>query len=278
MKPLALLAAALLSAAHAFASAPAAEFGYSGPAQLRASAAAVPSVAGGPADVIDKSHLLAQCGKDALFGYAETPAQFEEAVALWNGILTHAGIRMGKPTFDKGFYTLPYEAADGLVLRDFTAEPRQFKPKDDASLRENRALISAALAQRGIPIVASYVVTIPEILPTYRLYYLAKEAKRPEDELQLRVLKPGDDIDFDLLAAKGIDILQKPESWMMVYLGRELGWVQRVAKTPEEAQKKLTDRVALLTGMGKVMIDARVSPLTPPFDDYRFLVSIYFYQ
>ncbi|HAH07110.1 MAG TPA: hypothetical protein DCM05_11425 [Elusimicrobia bacterium] len=266
-------------AAFALANQAAAEpFSYVGVQQLQQLDLAVPSVkAEASQDKIEKSHLFAQCGRKVLFGYADSDAEYAEALAYWTKVLAEAGIQAGKPTFEHGMYLLPYEAG-GLVLRDFRAEPKQFKPKDEASLRENMNLIANALHARGLPIVAAKVVNLEFMLPTYSLYYLTKPEEREETETQARVLKPGEDIDFDLLTEKGVDIVQKPEPWMMVYVGKEVGFVSRLAKDQAEAEKKLKERVELLTKMGKVFIGSRIHPLTEPFEDYKLLVNIYFYQ
>ncbi|MEK7857714.1 MAG: hypothetical protein AAB320_01110 [Elusimicrobiota bacterium] len=242
------------------------------------SAAAAPSVLGAPQDRLSKGYLLAQSGKEVLFGYADTDAQFEEAVALWSAILSGAGITPGKATFKSGFYTIPYKTADGSVIRDFRAEPRQFKPKDDASLRDNRAMVLSALAQRQVSVLTSYVLDLEFLLPTYNVYYLVKPQARTEDESQVRVLKPGDDIDFELLRRAGLDILQTPEKWMMVYFGREVGYVSRIGKTREEIEKKVKERAEYLVSQGKVMIGTVIEPLTEPFEDYKFGAGLYFYQ
>ena len=134
----------------------------------------------------------------------------------------------------------------------------------------------SALAQT--PANASYLVDSEYLLPTYVVYYLTKQQPRQEDETQLRILRPGDDLDFDLLGNAKIDIVQKPESWMMVYFGREVGAVGLIAKTEESAQQKLKERVDLLKGMGKVMIGSRIGPLSEPYEDYRYAISLYFYQ
>ncbi|MBI5242283.1 MAG: hypothetical protein HY922_01210 [Elusimicrobia bacterium] len=254
-------------------------FDYVGIPQILAlDQAGPPAFKAEPQDKIDKMHLLPRCGKSALFGYADTEAQAAEGIAMWTQILSNAGIKAGKPAYENGMYLLPYEASGGVEVREFMAEPRQFKPKDEQSLRENMAMVAGGMGKRGIPVIASYVVDLEFMLPTYSVYYLAKAEESRERETQVRVLKPGEDIDFDLLEKAGVDILQKPETWMMVYIGREVGFVSRIAKSQEEAEKKLKERVDLLTGMGKTMIGSRILPLAEPYEDYRFLVNIYFYQ
>lgn len=279
MKPLltlvALACAVSVQAAQTVGSLPFADLGL---LEIRQSAPAAPSLRGAPQDRLDKDHLLAQAGREVLFGYADTDAEFAEALAFWTNVLAGAGISAGKSTFERGFYTIGYKTADGSVIRQFMAEPRQFKPKDDASLRDNRAMVLAALARRQVPVLTSYVLDFDFMLPTYAVYYLTQPKARLEDESQVRVLKPGDDIDFELLKKSGIDILQTPESWMMVYVGREVGYVSRIGKTREEIEKKAKERADWLVSQGKVMIAVSIEPLSEPFEDYKFGAGLYFYQ
>ena len=231
-----------------------------------------------PIDRLTRLHLSPRTGTRSLVGSAKTDEEYAEAIALWTGILAKAGIRTGAPTFQHGVWSLPYETGDGTVIREFMANAKQFKPKDEQALSDNKAMILGELRKRGLPVLASYELYLDFMLPTYSVYYLTREEKRREDELQVRVLKPGDDIDTAVFERAGVSVLQKPESWIMVYLGREVGFVTRAAKTREDAEKRVQQRVAELTAMGKVMIETRIEPLTDPFQDYHFWFGLYFYQ
>ena len=255
-------------------------FGFSGLSQLRKEGAAVPAAAlsAKDQDRITRVSLMPQCGSHSLLGFVQTDAEYAEAIGMWTQLLASAGAKVGTPVRNGEMYTLPYETSDGTVVRQFLAEPRQFAPKDEASRKANQAMILGEFHKRNLPIVASYLVDADYLLPTYVVYYLTKQQPRQEDETQLRVLRPGDDLDFDLLGNAKIDVIQKPESWMMVYFGRELGYVTMIAKTEESAQQKLKERVDLLTGAGKVMIGSRIAPLSEPYEDYRYYISLYFYQ
>ena len=150
-------------------------FNFTGITALRAERSALAAPAPRPADVIDKSHMYIQTGKDVLFGYAKTPEQFAEASAYWAEVLTAAGIQAGAPTLsDTGLFTVPYRTADGRALRAFVAEPRQFPPKDDAGLRANMALAHQALTAAGLTPVSARVVNLEYSLPTYSILYLVK--------------------------------------------------------------------------------------------------------
>lgn len=251
-------------------------FAFAGLSALRADISTLETPAPRPADVIAKNHLLIQAGKDALFGYAETPAQFGEAAAYWTQILTAAGIQAGIPTYDKGFFTLPYRTADGRALRSFLAEPRQFPPKDEAGLRANMALAAASLSAAGLTPVSARVVDLDLILPTYSILYLAKPEAHLARETQLRVLNPGGDIDKDLIKASGVTVVQTPEPWLLVYVGPELGYVGLWAKTPQDLALKLERRKAFLIGEGKRIVGEKLAPINDA--EYKFGAELMFFQ
>jgi len=252
------------------------DFRYVGINALRQGPAEpVPPAAGAPQDKLNKAHLFLQCGKDKLFGYADTQEQYQETVAFWKPILAANDIQMGETSFKDRSIKIAYTTKDGSVLRDYWAEPRQFKPKDEVSLRENRDMILAELSKTH-KVVASYLSDLDFMLPTYKVYYLAQPDQVQEHEIQLRVLDRGEDLDFDVFEKAGIRIVQKPEPWMMVYIGPELGFVSRIATTREEIEKKVKDRVDYLVGLGKVMIDTRIKDIDE--GEWKFLGNIYFYQ
>ncbi len=251
-------------------------FHFTGAAALRADVSAPPAPAPRPADVIIKDHMLIQAGKDALFGYSADKAQFAEAAAYWSGVLRAAGITPGAPTYDNGFFTLPYKTADGRALRSFLGDPRQFPPKDDTGLRANMTLAMASLSAAGLTPVSARVVNVDLILPTYSILYLAKPEPLLERETQLRVLKPGDDIDADLIKASGVSVVQTPETWLLVYIGPELGYVGLWAKTKEELAQKLEKRKAFLAGEGKRIVGEKLVPLDDA--EYKFGAELMFFQ
>ncbi|MFA5140225.1 MAG: hypothetical protein WC728_13420 [Elusimicrobiota bacterium] len=257
------------------------DFKYMGIKALRESAPPqAPAVKAEPQDRITKGHLLVQCGNDKLLGFADTEEQYKETVSFWGAILGAAGIEMGQPSFkDKTIY-IPYKTKDGSVIRDFLADPKQFKPKDEADLRANKDVIEGQLGKAGYKIIASHVLDLEYLLPTYKTYYLTKPNEAREHEAQVRILNRGEDIDFDVFEKEGTNILQKPNTWMMVYLGPELGFVTRIGKDRADIEKKIKDRVDYLVGVGKKMIDTRIHELKPEdqWEDYKFLGNIYFYQ
>ncbi|MFA6028440.1 MAG: hypothetical protein WC969_01165 [Elusimicrobiota bacterium] len=255
-------------------------FSYPGfKAVAAAKAEGVPVVAGEPRDLVTAVHLLPRCGTDKLIGFADTPEQYQEAVALWTRVLASAGLSAGRPTFEHGIYTLPYDAPQGLVLREFMADPKQFKPKDPADLLANREMTVAAMEKAGLKPVAAWREELEGMLPTWSVYYLAKKEARTEDEKLVRILHYGEDIDDDALAGLPLQVVQKPRDWMRVYIGPELGMVSLIGRTQDELDVKVAKRQGLLVEMGKKMIAVRVHPIAPEsLPEYRWQANLYFWQ
>lgn len=251
-------------------------FRFTGAAALRAEGSAVAAPAPRPADVVSKGHMHLQAGKSVLFGFAKTPEQFVEATSYWTEVLRNAGIEPGAPAYKDGIFTIPYRTPDGRVIRDFMAEPKQFPPKDDAGLRANMALAEKALSDAGLTPVSARVLNLEYALPTYSLLYLAKPEALEERETQLRVLKPGDDLDEGLIAASGVTVVQKPQPWMLVYIGPELGYVGLWAKTAEDLAAKLEKRKAFLVGQGKRIVGEKPYAIDHP--EYKFGAALLFFQ
>ncbi|MDD5305073.1 MAG: hypothetical protein PHS14_18395 [Elusimicrobia bacterium] len=252
-------------------------FSFTGVAALRAEASAIAAPAPRPSDVIVKGHMLIQAGKDSLFGYAKTREEFAEASSYWSEVLAAAGIQTGVPSFDKdGIFILPYRTADGRVLRDFLAEARQFPPKDESGLRANMALAQKALSAAGLTPVSARVVNLESLLPTYSILYLTKPEAAREHESQLRVLKPGDDIDAGLIKASGVAVVQKPQPWLLVYIGPELGYVGLIAKTAEDLALRLEKRKAYLVAAGKRIVGEKLVPIDDA--EYKFGAELLFFQ
>lgn len=254
-------------------------FEFTSAAALRANVeqrAAIAAPAPVPADVITSGHMLIQAGKDVLFGHADTKEQFEQSAARWSSALRAAGVTPGAAEWKDGFFVLPYKTSDGRVLRSFLAEPVQFPPKDDAGLRANMALSQSALRAAGLTIVASNVVNLEYLLPTYSILYLTKPEADRADEAQLRVLKPGDDLDADLVKASGVTVVQTPKPWVLVYIGPELGYVGLIAKTREDIEARVAKRSAYLVEQGKRIVGSKIVPFEDP--DYKFAAALLFFQ
>lgn len=229
-----------------------------------------------PADVVVKSHMHIQAGTEVLFGYADTPEQFAEATGYWAEVLKAAGIQPGAPTYKDTMFTIPYRTNDGRVIRAFVAEARQFPPKDETGLRANMALAQKSLSAAGLTPVSARVLNLEYLLPTYSILYLTKPEAKREHETQLRVLKPGEDIDADLVALSGVKVMQKPEPWLLVYVGPELGQVGLWAKTPADLALRLEKRKAILVEAGKKIVGEKFFAIN--HDEYKFGVELMFFQ
>lgn len=275
--PLAALALALSPLAAAQTSGGLPPFELPAPAAVLAAPAPAAAPKAAAVDAISKHHLLVRGVKNVLVGRAETPAQLAEAVAYWSAALRTAGIVPGETTYEHGIYTLAYRAPQGRVLRDFLADPRQFPPKDEPALRDALASARGALQARGLDVVAARVVGVDALLPTYSLLYLTAPAQRPQDELALRLLKTGDDLDFDALAsAPGVSLVQKAQPWLAVYIGPELGYVSLIGKTRAELDVKVAQRLAYFAERGIRVFATRVFPIV--FYDYTLAAGLYFFQ
>ncbi|MDE2489867.1 MAG: hypothetical protein KGM24_03415 [Elusimicrobia bacterium] len=251
-------------------------FGYVGAARLRAEKFLLPSPRAAAGDVIAQDSLLVQAGTKALIGFASTPAEFRAAAAYWTQALAAAGVTAGTPAFADGMYTIPYATADGSGVRAFLADPKQFPPKDEAGLRANMALAEAALAKAGLPLVAARVVRVDALLPTYLILYRTKPDANPDREVRLRVLKPGDDMDFDAFRKAGVDVVQTPTTWMMVYLGPAVGYVGLAAKSPKDLDAKVAAREDFFRQNGERLIAVRKFAIDDP--EWKYGAGLYFFQ
>ncbi|MFI5349708.1 MAG: hypothetical protein ACHQ2Z_09200 [Elusimicrobiota bacterium] len=266
----------LLLASSAFAAEGLPSFGSVSFAQLREVKADIRIPRSKAGDVLSTYHMIAQAGKETVFGYADNQADADEATAYWTAVLKAAGIQPGAATFADGMYRIPYKTADGRVIRDFLADSRQFPPKDEAGLRSNMALASDALNKAGLAVVAAHVLNVDAILPTYSIMYLTRPNELPEHETRLRLLKVGDDLDFGIYRGAGVEVIQTPEKWMMVYVGPEVGYVSLYAKTSEDLDAKVAKRREFLADGGKRIIAERRDSTDAP--DYPFGAALYFFQ
>jgi hypothetical protein len=277
LKRLSLLVFALSLSAKAFSSET--PFHYVPASDVRRSAEPVPAFEASVQDRINKEHLLARCGNDVLIGFVKTKAEYEEAVAHWSSVLSAAGLEVGDPRLDGDMYFIPYVSPDGRNVRRFVADPKQFKPKDEASLRANMDAIVSAMGASGLTIVKTGVLDLRFILPTYAVYYLTEKKEERHREKQIRILGRGTDFDWDVIEP-AVTVVQKPRDWMMVYIGREIGQVVRIGKTREEIEKKAAERAAWLVENGAEMIGTRIHELSEEdrWDDYRFAAVLYFFR
>ncbi len=279
LKQFAALGLALMISVPAGATATLGSFHYTSASQLQKNSLPVPSVKSVVLDRMDKMHMLIQCGEDALYGVAKSEAQYKEAVAYWSSILRAAGIEVGTSSIDGEFFKIPYTSPDGKVIRRFLADSKQFKPKDEISLRANMSMISNAIGSSGMKILLSNVVNLEFLLPTYVVYYLTDKNENHDREQQIRILKRGTDIDWDIVEGV-VNIIQKPKTWMMVYIGREIGQVSLIAKTQDDIVKKLAARKKWLIENGNTMIGSRIGTFEreDQYEEYRYYSVLYFFR
>src|ERR1019366_7677304 len=102
----------------------------------------------------------------------------------------------------------------------------------------------------------------------YSILYLTQPNELPEHETRLRVLKAGGDIEFDVFRGAGINVVQTPETWMMVYIGPEVGYVALSAQTREDLDARVAKRREFLAGEGKKLIAERRGIIDDPA--YKF--------
>jgi len=225
-------------------------------------------------------HLLPNCGNNKLMGFADTAEEFKAAAAVWKKVLAEAGIKITGITFEGGAYTISYRSADGRILRSFIADSRQFPPKNETLLKENMAMISGKMKDSGLAVIAAYIADVKDVMPpTYYLYYLTKPVQNTYREIQARILAPQMDIDFDMLEKTNIKIIQKPGSFLMVYIGSGIGAIAKFAKTQSDIERKIQEHRKFLETYGMEYIGSKIISITedPPLD-YKYMAKIYFFQ
>ncbi|MBI5624464.1 MAG: hypothetical protein HY924_11855 [Elusimicrobia bacterium] len=259
------------------------EFSYSGVRELKTLSLsvpvrpeAVPVFGQAAAGRIKDLHLLAQTGKEVVFSYAKTQAEADAFVSMWTPILAGAGFKLGQPSSEAGITVLPYSGRDGMMVREFLADPLQFKPKDEADRLASMAVVDKGLEDAGLAPFAAFLVDNEYILPTYAFYYATAKADKPEHEVQVRVLKK-EGADRAVLERAGLKVLQQKEDFLTVYIGPEVGLVYRTGNTPDEIKTKVEEFKKFIAGQGGRFIEAKVSELEP--GSYRkFAADIFFFQ
>ncbi|MBI5241445.1 MAG: hypothetical protein HY926_13310 [Elusimicrobia bacterium] len=255
-------------------------------AALPPSAAILPGQAEGVAltapEKVTEPYLLPRASKSHLYAFPKDAEQNKAFVDKWNRILVHNGFLPGAYDFKDGISVLPYTGNDGLVIREFMAEPMQFKPKDPVDLQANMEKISAAVKAAGLPVIASFTSDFDFYLPTYHLYYLTKRAEKDNDETQARILKK-EGVDASILAKAGVQVLQQAKDFsgeidiITVYIGREVGMVTRSADKREDIDTRIADFKKFLAEQGGTFIEAVVREL-PPGSYRNFEADLYFFQ
>ncbi|GAB4028868.1 MAG: hypothetical protein Fur0012_02280 [Elusimicrobiota bacterium] len=231
--------------------------------------------------VTSNLHILSQTGKNSLFAFMDTEEQYREYLSFWNKILSDNGFKVVSSEFSKGMAKINYSSEKGLVIRNFWADGLNYDAKNENEITKLKDELSGALYSHNMKTVAAFRVNNDVFRPTFVLYYIARGEENPDHEINLRQLKKGEDIDFDLLADK-VDIVRKDASFSLVYIGKELGFVSKLAADESSAMKKLEDYKKFLQDNKKEFINSKVLPLEEPFtvgdNTYKFLLKIYFFQ
>jgi hypothetical protein len=213
-----------------------------------------------------------------LLSYPKNAAENKAFVDLWSGILSKAGFTPGKNDYrtDLGMSFLEYSGKDGAVVRGFMAEPRLFKPKDPVDLKASMALVSAAVEDAGLPIMASFTSEMEHFLPTYHLYYVTKPGIRPEDTVQVRLLK-AEGADASILANAGVRVVQQVDGFFTVFIGPDLGMVTRSSDDRAVVEKRIEEFKAFIVAQGGRFITAVVREL-PPGSYRKYEFDLYFFR
>lgn len=231
---------------------------------------------------ITKLHLLAQTAKSLLFTYADTEALFNEFTAMWKPILQKFDLTPTTAEYKNQFGTLNYASPDGRVVRDFMGEELNYdalKPEEIAKVQHQ---LLEALEQNGMRPIASFTIKHEAFRPTFNMYYLTGQDENKDHEIQLRQLKNGEDIDFDVLKEAGVQVVREDRTFSAVYIGKLIGFKSKIAADEAGAMKKLEDYKKFLADEKKEFLGYRLHKITEPFTigdtTYKYQVNIYFYQ
>lgn len=230
---------------------------------------------------ITKLHLLAQAGKSQIYSYADNEAQYNEFKAMWTPILEKFGLKIVSSEFKNNYGVIKYESPDGRVIREFMGEKMNYNALDPADMKKVQHELLEPLEQAGMTPVAAFMIKNEILRPTFNVYYLTKPEEDQAREVQLRQLKNGDDIDFDLLQ-NAVTFVKKDASFSLVYIGRELGFKTKLAADEAGIAAKLADYKKFLAENKKEFIASKTYKLDKPieFTDIKFnyYVNIYFFQ
>lgn len=231
---------------------------------------------------ITRLHLLAQTAKSLLFTYADTEALFNEFTAMWKPILQKFDLTPTTTEYDNEFGALNYTSPEGRVVRDFMADGLNYdalKPEEIAKVQHQ---LIEALERASMTPIASFTIKNDVFRPTFNIYYLTGQDENQDHEIQLRQLKNGEDIDFDVLREAGIKVVREDTTFSAVYIGKLVGFKSKIAADEAGAMKKLEEYKKFLAEQKKELLGYRLHKLTEPFTvgetTYNYQVNIYFYQ
>ncbi len=227
---------------------------------------------------ITEFHLLAQTAKKLIYTHADTQEEFTEFINMWTPILEKAGMKPTETEFEHTMGIQNYDSEEGYVLRDFWADKLNYDALASTEIHKLQHELVTGLKNANMPTVASFMINHEYIRPTFKLYYRTKYNENTDHEIQLRHLMKGDDIDYDILENAGINIIRKDRTFSMVYIGKELGFVTRFAKSAEAVEEKIEAYKEFLIEYDKEFIGSRIIELDEPVYEYTHAVKLYFYQ
>jgi len=232
-------------------------------------------------EITTKLHLLAQTSKSLLFTYAKNEAEFKEFVEMWTPILNKFGLKVTGTEYKNEFGKLMYESPEGYVVRDFMAEDMHYDALDAAAINKVKHELLEPLEQSGMTPIAALDIKNEIFRPTFKLYYLTKPDANMDHEVQLRQLKNGDDIDFDLLNGP-VKLVKKDASFSMVYIGKLVGFKTKLAADEAGIAVKLADYKKFLLENKKEFIASKTYKLETPIEftgtKLNYFVNMYFFQ
>ncbi|MCG2726710.1 MAG: hypothetical protein L6420_10780 [Elusimicrobia bacterium] len=227
---------------------------------------------------INQFHLLAQTSKKLIYTHADTQKEFNEFINMWTPILHKAGLKPAKPEYEHEMAIQRYDSDDDYVLRDFWADKLNYDALSSSEIYKLQHELIMSLKKQNMPTIAAFKIKNDYTRSTFKLYYLTKYNENSNHEINLRHLMKGNDIDFDIIEKAGINIVKKDRTFSMLYIGKELGFVTRFAKSVEEIEKKIEDYKKFLKEYNKEFIGSRITKLEEPIYEYTHAVNIYFYQ
>ena len=235
-------------------------------------------------EVLTQMHLMPMATKNILSAFVKSDKEVAEVTAMWNPILQKAGFTIGEVSYraDIKLVQINYSSPQGLVLRRFMADSLNYDALNPTEMHNLRQELTASLSGNGMPAAASFYIKSDLFRPTFVLYYVTTGDENADHERQLRILKPGDDIDYDLLQAAGVNIVKRDNAYTMVYVGHEIGFKSKIAVDEASAAAKLAEYKKFLAENKKEFIGSRTHKLDKPFvvgaNTYNYFFNVYFYQ
>jgi len=231
--------------------------------------------------IITESYLIANASKKIIFGYVKDDKQYKNFVDMYEKLLKDNGFKISEIKREGEMVIITYLAHNKMGIRRFIGDGLSYNAKDDKEIIKLMNEIIDTLEKNNVKVIGKYLVKTDILRPTFMIYYLTEVKDFQEKEIRLRLLKKGEDIDFDLLE-NIVTIVRKDTSFSMLYLGKEIGFVSKLAIDEEDANKKLNDYKKFLKENRKDFINYRIKRLSKPFNlettTYNFLLNIYFFQ